>query len=276
MSAPRVLIFDSGVGGLSISDEIARLHPHCALFYCSDNGFYPYGTKTEAQLVERVEMVLRAATELYAIDIIVVACNSASTLALPHIRRNFDMPIIGVVPAIKPAAELTRTGHIALLATEATVVRPYTDQLINDFAPRCQVHRKGCQALVQLAEDKLRNKAVDLSILDGTLRALFFDRQGIGKLAQKPIDTMVLACTHFPLLKDEIAQWLKSNIDHPVTLIDSGVAIANRVGYWLEQPGIFSEQADLESTALFTQSSADLKLLELALTERGYAKTMVV
>src|SRR5690606_34311233 len=127
---PRVLVFDSGVGGLSILAEIRARVPHCELVYACDNGAFPYGTKGEEELVARVDWVLKALIRATAPDIVVVACKTASTVALPHVRAHCQKPVVGVVPAIKPAAKLTQSGVIGLLATPATVARPYTLGLI--------------------------------------------------------------------------------------------------------------------------------------------------
>src|SRR5690606_12835146 len=128
--APRILVFDSGVGGLSILRELQRKLPLCEWTYASDNEAFPYGIKSETELTERVDQVLHGLLQIRAADMIVVACNTASTLTLPHIRRRFSQPIVGVVPAIKPAAARSRSKVIGLLATPATVTRPYTQELI--------------------------------------------------------------------------------------------------------------------------------------------------
>ncbi|HEX7762179.1 MAG TPA: glutamate racemase, partial [Cellvibrio sp.] len=129
---PSILVFDSGVGGLSVAREIQQRLPQVSLVYASDNAFFPYGTKGEAELIARVDLVIRTLLDRYAVDILVIACNTASTLALPHLRSQLSLPIVGVVPAIKPAATQSKTGVIGLLATPATVARPYTHELIRE------------------------------------------------------------------------------------------------------------------------------------------------
>ncbi len=223
--SPRILVFDSGVGGLSIAAEIQQQHPHCSIIYASDNGAFPYGTKSEDELVERVGAVLTRLLADTPVDIIVIACNSASTLALPHIRNRFRQPIVGVVPAIKPAAELSRTGTIGLLATPGTIKRQYTQQLIHDFAPHNRVISIGSSELVELAEQKIRGKQPCRQALSAILEPFFSDTE------HPPVDTIVLACTHFPLLKAE----LQDVIGASITWVDSGEAIARRVGYWLNE-----------------------------------------
>ena len=152
--SPRILVFDSGVGGLSIVHEIQKKLPFAPLVYASDNAFFPYGTKGEAELIARVDKVLRKIIAAHPIDIIVIACNTASTLTLPHLRNSFTQPVVGVVPAIKPAAAQSKSQVIGLLATPATVARPYTQALIREHAPNAKVISVGSSELVQLAEHK--------------------------------------------------------------------------------------------------------------------------
>lgn len=213
---PRVLVFDSGVGGLSILREIHHKRPELELLYACDNQAFPYGTKGETELLERVDAVLKSLFATLCPDIVVVACNTASTVALPKIRAHFANPVVGVVPAIKPAAALTRSKVIGLLATPATVGRPYTQELIDQFAPDCTVLRLGSGELVTMAEEKLRGITPDRDRL-GAILAPLFD--------QPAMDTLVLACTHFPLLIDD----MKALAPRPLHWVDSGEAIARRV-----------------------------------------------
>lgn len=217
----RVLVFDSGVGGLSILSEIRQHIPGCELVYACDNAAFPYGTKDEAELVERVDAVLKALIAQIDPDIVVVACNTASTVALPHIRNHFHKPVVGVVPAIKPAAQLSQSRVIGLLATPGTVSRPYTQQLIDEFAPDCTIIRVGSTELVQLAEQKLRGQSPDPEKLREILAPIFTNPR---------TDTLVLACTHFPLLRDE----LEAAAPRAIQWVDSGAAIARRVKSLLE------------------------------------------
>lgn len=285
ITAPRILIFDSGVGGLSIAEAICAQHPYCSITYASDNAAFPYGTKDEAELIERVDAVLHKLQELSKADILVVACNTASTVALPKIRERFQLPIIGVVPAIKPAAKVSDSKVIGLLATPGTVSREYTTELINTFAKDCTVIPLGSSELVKLAEEKLRCST-------NTVSPSFIQRLHtiLEPLTHHPnMDTVVLACTHFPLLRDELTQILPS-IKH---WVDSGDAIARRVGYWLDELGLTQFQnakaastntSTAEHYSLFTvdsesqkdshalQGTAQLEItqLEPALSSRGF------
>lgn len=256
-SPPRILVFDSGVGGLSIVREIQKKLPFASLVYASDNAFFPYGTKGEAELIARVDAVLHRILASYPVDIIVVACNTASTLALPHIRGHFTQPVVGVVPAIKPAAAQSKSQVIGLLATPATVARPYTHNLIREYAPNADVIAVGSSELVQLAEHKLRGGNVSSEELKIILQPFFDHTRG------HEMDILVLACTHFPLLRDEIA----AQFSPEVQLIDSGEAIARRVVSLLAAHN-FSEQAP-ENIALFTKASPAVDALSPQLAQFG-------
>lgn len=216
---PRILVFDSGVGGLSILHEIRQAMPWAETVYACDNAFFPYGTKEQAALEERVEQVVLAAAGICQPDITVVACNTASTAVLPRLRARLQEPVVGVVPAIKPAAEQSISRVIGLLATPGTVRRTYTQQLINDFAKDCKVILLGTSELVSLAEQKLRGAEVSQEQMHRIVAALFEEP------AAEMMDTLVLGCTHFPLLREELRRCLPST----VTLLDSGNAVARRV-----------------------------------------------
>lgn len=254
--APRVLVFDSGVGGLSVAREIQQRLPQVSLVYASDNAFFPYGTKGEAELIKRVDEVIGALLERYPAEILVIACNTASTLALPHLRSKLSLPIVGVVPAIKPAALMSKSRVIGLLATPATVARPYTHELIREYATNCQVISLGSSALVQIAEQKLRGEAIDLTAI-GMITKELMNAENAEKM-----DVLVLACTHFPLLKDELAGQLPARLN----LIDSGTAIARRVEFLLADSAEAPVDYVPEHIAVFTKATAEAEQLAPALT----------
>ena len=258
-AAPRILVFDSGVGGLSVADEIQQHLPLHPLIYASDNAFFPYGTKGESELIGRVDRVITELLERYPADILVIACNTASTLTLPHLRSKLDLPIVGVVPAIKPAAQMSKSGVIGLLATPATVARPYTHELIREYAPNCQVIALGSSELVQIAEQKLRDETINTQAIEKIAQAL------MSAANAEKMDVLVLACTHFPLLKAELMQQLPTSL----TLIDSGAAIARRVASLLA--GSATPPADdvPEHIAIFTKDTREAKQLAPALTRFG-------
>lgn len=190
--------------------------------YLADDAFRPYGEKTEGQISARLPGLLAPLCDILRPDIVVIACNTASTTALPAIRAVLDVPVVGVVPAIKPAAAASRVRRIAVLGTPGTVRRRYVDDLIERYAADCEVRLKGSVALVEQAERKLRGDTVDRDCITAEIAPLF---QG------DPIDAVVLACTHFPLLREELA----AAAPYPVDWIDSGYAIARRVESLLEK-----------------------------------------
>jgi len=235
-----IAIFDSGVGGLSIYQNVREVLPDWRYIFVSDNEAYPYGTKSESELKRRVVEVVDRLIQQYSPDLLIIACNTASTVVLPLLRARFALPIVGVVPAIKPAARLSKTHKIGLLATPATIKRAYTDQLIRDFAGDCEVVRVGSGKLVQLAEDKLLGLELDLALIKDEIAPF---------LAESELDTLVLACTHFPLLNKEIRHIFNTE-NHPITLVDSGKGIANRVTSLTRS--IDTRAASGENVAVFT------------------------
>lgn len=216
---PSVLVFDSGVGGLSICQSILLHCPGVCIIYVADNASFPYGTKSEDYLRSRITTVLSKQCEQYQPDILVIACNTASTLVLSDLRDMLTIPVVGVVPAIKPAAESTKTGAIGLLATPATVQREYTDQLVDDFAAHCDVIRVGSSRLVEMSERYLRGAGVNQTELADILAGFFCES------LSRSVDKIVLGCTHFPLLKPH----LERCVPHAIEWIDSGSAIAKRI-----------------------------------------------
>jgi glutamate racemase len=221
--AKRVLVFDSGVGGLSVLDAIAASGYALELDYAADNDWLPYGLKTDEQLRARVPALLSRLVGQWAPEAVVVACNTASTIALEPIRAALDVPVVGVVPPVKPAAALTRTGVIGLLATPATVQRAYTNDLIAQFAGDKRVVRFGSAALVEAAERKLRGEDPGTAAINEAIEGLF------GAPGGADIDVVALACTHFPLLTAELA----AAAPRHCVWLDSGEAIARRLAHVL-------------------------------------------
>ncbi|WKX26340.1 glutamate racemase [Tatumella ptyseos] len=221
-TVPTILIIDSGVGGLSVYDEIAKLLPSARYLYVFDNAGFPYGTKEESFIIERVVQITKQITERFSIDLAVIACNTASTITLPRLRDTFSFPVIGVVPAIKPAAQLTRNGVIGLLATQGTIRREYTYDLIKQFATNCQIEMLGATSLVELAERKLHRQEVSLDEVKAAVMTWL-------RLPSVP-DTIILGCTHFPLLKEE----LREVFPKETIFVDSGIAVARRAVFLLK------------------------------------------
>ncbi|MEG3181936.1 glutamate racemase [Sphingomonas sp. LT1P40] len=239
-----LLFFDSGVGGLSVLAPTRALLPHAPLVYAADSAGFPYGIRSEGEIAARVPALLGRLAERYRPRLIVIACNTASTIALTHVRAALDIPIVGTVPAIKPAALLSRTRVIGVLGTDATVRQPYVANLAAEFAGDCTVIRHGSADLVQLAEAKLRGESSDPAQFRAVLDGLF------GQPGGDRIDVIVNACTHFPLVVDELA----AAAPHPVRFVDGGPGIARRVVHltagqdWPEAPSlgmaVFTGQAN--------------------------------
>lgn len=223
-----VLLIDSGVGSLSISQAIYQHMPQVNQRCVLDTAFFPYGQKNELQVLSRVLAIVEQQLQHFSPDAVVIACNTASTLVLPELRQRYSTPFIGVVPAIKPAAQLSQTGTIALIATQGTVDREYTQTLINDFAPNCQVIKVAASSLVALSEQSLRNKPVTHEDCRLALRFLFEHPDFAS------IDTAILGCTHFPLLKPVLTPLFPSQWQW----VDASEAIARRLSSVLNEQGI--------------------------------------
>lgn len=214
--ARPILFFDSGVGGLSIVAPARALLPHAPFVYAADDAGFPYGTKSEGEIAARVPALLGRLAERYRPRLIVIACNTASTIALRAVRAALDVPIVGTVPAIKPGAALSRTRVIGVLGTDATVRQGYVDDLAARFAGDCRVRRHGAAALVELAEAKLRGEPIDPAAVHAAVAPLAADAD---------LDTVVLACTHFPLLGEE----LRTAFARPIAFVHGGDGIARRI-----------------------------------------------
>lgn len=215
-----ILIFDSGVGGLSVLGPTRALLPNAPIVYAADSAGFPYGVRSDAELAARVPAILGRLVERFRPRLAVIACNTASTIALDHVRAALDLPVVGTVPAIKPAAERSRSRVIGVLGTEATVRQPYVDDLTARFAADCTVLRHGSAELVALAEAKLRGEPIDPAQIAAAVRPL------LDKPGGERMDMVVLACTHFPLLAQELAIALPG-----VEFVDGGPGIARRIAY---------------------------------------------
>ena len=218
--APRALVFDSGLGGLSVLAEVRRLRPDVEIVYAADDAAFPYGRLGEAALVARVEAVMARLIREAEPDVVVIACSTASTLALPPLRAAYPrLPFVGTVPAIKPAAAASRSGLISVLATRGTVARDYTHALVRDHAAGCEVTLVGSSLLAVIAERVMRGEAVEDSEIAREIAPCFVERE------VRRTDHVVLACTHFPLIVDRLERlspW-------PVSFVDPAPAIARRL-----------------------------------------------
>ena len=215
-----LLFFDSGVGGLSVLGPSRALLPHAPIVYVADSAAFPYGTRSEAEIAARVPALLGRLVERFRPRLAVIACNTASTIALDAVRAALDIPVVGTVPAIKLAAELSKSRVIGVLGTPATVRQPYVDDLAARFAADCRVIRHGSAELVELAEGKLAGELVSVESVREAVRPLVEAEGAEG------IDVMVLACTHFPLLADELAAAFPG-----IAQVDGGAGIARRIAH---------------------------------------------
>jgi glutamate racemase len=236
-----ILVLDSGIGGLSVLRPIRALLPRSPLLYVADNAGYPYGTKSPHEIEARVPALLGRLAERFDPELIVIACNTASTIALEAVRAALDLPIVGTVPAIKPAAALSSSRTIGVLGTPATVVQPYVDRLADEFASDCTVIRHGSAELVDLAEAKLRGEETRPDDYRAVLQGL------LGREGGERIDTVVLACTHFPLVEEELA----AAAPRPLAFVDGKEGIARRTA-WLLRGKEWGSEAP-EGRAVFTR-----------------------
>lgn len=258
----RALVFDSGVGGLTIADEIRRAAPGWTVDYAADSGFFPYGVKTDEELRGRLPGLCAALVGIAKPDVLVIACNTASTLSLADIRARVSVPVVGTVPAIKPAAEQTKTGVIGMLATPGTVRRAYLDDLERQYAKGKKVIRRGTAGLVDIAERAVRGQPIDQEQVAYAVKPLFDPPDGPN------IDVVVLACTHFPLIRDAIQQACPPG----VKLIDTGEAVA-RQALRVAPAG---EASNLPAAAYVTGGAANRAAMAPALRRFGYHTIDVV
>jgi glutamate racemase len=247
--ASPLLFFDSGVGGLSVLQPARELLPTAPIIYVADNAGFPYGERSEIDIAARIPALLGRVVERFHPRLAVIACNTASTIALDTVRSALELPVVGTVPAIKPASEMSKSRVIGVLGTQATVRQPYVDDLAARFAADCTVIRHGSPELVELAEAKLAGEAVGVEAVRAATQPMFDAERGAD------IDVVVLACTHFPLLDEELRAAFPG-----VALVDGGPGIARRIAYLTrEQPWPAEPSPGI---ALFTGDPPNGPLLE--------------
>lgn len=256
---PTILVFDSGLGGLTVFSEVLKARPDARFVYAADNAGFPYGRLSEEALIARVLSVMERLIDLHDPELVVIACNTASTIVLPHLRERFSVPFVGTVPAIKPAAQMTRTGYVTVLATPGTVARDYTRDLVETYAAGCKVNLVGSRRLAGFAEAELAGSPVPDEELLAELQPCFVEN-GAGRT-----DVVALGCTHYPLLLSrfqKLAPW-------PVTWIDPAPAIARRVTQLIGSPVPGHEADENEAMAIFTGAAGITAPLQDALREKG-------
>jgi glutamate racemase len=251
MSAPpTILVFDSGLGGLTVLREIVKLRPDAHYAYVADDAFFPYGHHSEEEIIARVVPLIGELIAAHRPDLVVIACNTASTLVMSHLRNAYEVPFVGTVPAIKPACASSKTRRVSVLGTKGTVKREYTHALIRDFSLGCEVTLVGSPDLASLAESALRGNTISDAAIAAEFAPCFV---GGSKDAESRTDTVVLACTHFPLLLDQfvrLAPW-------PVDWIDPAPAIARRVADLI---GPISGEADAAGAEMIFTSGRPHRL----------------
>lgn len=260
----KILIFDSGVGGLTVFDEVRKARPDAELLYVADNAVFPYGELPEADLLARVQKIFDNLVQREKPDLAVIACNTASTLVLPMLRERFSIPFVGTVPAIKPAAEQSRSQIVGVLATSGTAKRDYTAALIRDFASHCEIVLHAPAGLAAKAEAKLHGESMSDDAIRADIAPCFVERNG------KRTDVVVLACTHYPLLIDEmnrVAPW-------PVIFIDPAPAIARRVVQLIGERPADAPDA-LDHRAIFTSERGLSDVFRQTLSGYGIGKSSV-
>jgi glutamate racemase len=256
--APTILVFDSGLGGLTVFREVKAARPDAHFVYLADDAGFPYGDLAEDKLVTRATDVLGRAIAEHKPDLVVVACNTASTLALAHLRTRFSVPFVGTVPAIKPACAQSASKLVSVLGTQATVGREYTRALIREFASGCDVHLVGSPRLAAYAEAELAGSPSAENAIAAEIACCFVEKDG------RRTDTIVLACTHYPLLLERF----RANAPWPVTWLDPAPAIARRVADLLRKRG--SDDPPRPPQIAFTSGRALSPKLAAALAQYGF------
>ena len=254
-----ILLFDSGVGGLTVLAELRKVLPDAPVVYAADTAGLPYGEKTEAEIAARVSGLLGRLAERHSPRLVTIACNTASTIALGMVREVLQVPIVGTVPAIKPAAEITKTGAIGLLGTAATIRQGYVDRLQAEFAAGKRLIRYAAPELVAAAEDVLRGGRPDPAVFADAAAGLRSQPGG------EDIDTVVLACTHFPLVEGPLRSALGD-----VTFVHGAEGIARRIAHLTLGQAFKREIPDF---ALFTGDPDQISKLVPALRSYGLQRT---
>jgi glutamate racemase len=234
-----ILVFDSGLGGLTVLREVVRSRPDAHYIYVADDAFFPYGHHGEHEIIARVVPLIGELIARHTPDLVVIACNTASTLVMSHLRERYQLPFVGTVPAIKPACAKSTTKRVSVLGTRGTVKREYTRALIRDFAQGCDVTLVGSGELASLAEAALSGIEVGDAAIAVELAPCFV---GDPDDPSARTDTVVLACTHYPLLMDRLAAIAPWKVDW----IDPAPAIARRVVDLLGPSGTEADLAGAE------------------------------
>ena len=254
-----LLFFDSGIGGLSVLQAVQAALPNAPIVYAADYAGLPYGTKSEAEIAARVPALLGRLVERYSPRLVTIACNTACTIALSHVRAALNVPVVGTVPAIKPAAETTQSGVIGLLGTAATIRQPYVDRLQADHAGGMTLLRHAAPELVEAAEAKMRGEVVDPGVYVRAMQGL------MGRPEGDRLDVTILGCTHFPLVQDELSAAAPG-----MRFVDGAAGIARQISYLTTGQGWPSDTPG--GIFITTGTTGDAEPLRPALSSFGIAK----
>ena len=228
MTDDPIVFIDSGVGGLPYLKMVREYMPEENLVYVADNKNFPYGEKQANELQGIILNLIQNIVDKISPKLVVIACNTASVVALSLLREEFGIPFVGVVPAIKPAGEYSENGKIGLLATRKTVEDPYTDTLINEFASSCRVEKYAGIDLVEFVENKYFTSSEEAKMQIVSEASEYF--------TNCKIDSLVLGCTHFVYLMDYFKKSLGSSVD----IIDSREGVSRQILRIIESESLVS------------------------------------
>ena len=245
---------------MSVVGAVQAALPNAPMVYAADYAGLPYGTKSEAEIAARVPALLGRLVERFRPRLVTIACNTACTIALSHVRAALDVPVVGTVPAIKPASEITKTGVIGLLGTAGTIRRPYVDRLEAEFAGGMTLLRHAAPDLVYAAEATMRREVVDPRVYAAAMAGLTSQPGG----AQ--MDVVILGCTHFPLVRQELA----IAAGGAMQFVDGAAGIARRISYLTD--GHAWPETPCAKTFVTTGSLADLEPYRALLAGFGFTK----
>lgn len=243
-------IFDSGVGGLSVLKEIRQHLPAENLIYVADSAYAPYGNKSHEFILERSHALTRFLID-QDIKAIVIACNTATTISVAELRKSYNLPFVAMEPGVKPAIAATKSGVVGVMATENTLTSDHFTQLVHRYAENVRVINQPCHGLVEQIEKGEMDSQQTVALVTQYLRPL----------VEAGADTIVLGCTHYPLIRETIRRQLESGI----SIIDTGQAVAQQLGRVLENHSLGNQSSEPGQTQYW--SSGDTHLLHQLLSE---------
>ena len=241
MNSQAIGVFDSGVGGLSVLKHIHAHLPHENLLYFADSLYAPYGNKTPEFIIERATYIADFLIEKRA-KALVVACNTATAAAISHLRHHYSLPIIGMEPAVKPAAAATKTGVVGVLATVGTLKSAQFAALLEHYGQNIEVVTQACHGLVERVERGELNTGITRKLV----------RQYVEPLLGAGADTIVLGCTHYPFVRDLIAEVAGEG----VALVDTGSAVARQLQQRLDEANLINNQSASGQVTIWTNNTA--------------------